>query len=65
MLQQPDDPESLVYLNNARSRLKADPNPLRIAVSLPVGKPRSPPKCCAALPKPKTRPANSASMVFR
>ncbi len=37
LLQEPDDPEAYIYLNNARSRLKGDAHPLRIAVSVPIG----------------------------
>jgi branched-chain amino acid transport system substrate-binding protein len=34
----PDDPETYIYLNNARSLNKHDAAPLRIAASLPMGK---------------------------
>ncbi len=38
LLQVPDDPETYVYLSNARSLIKNDAAPLRIAASLPMGK---------------------------
>jgi branched-chain amino acid transport system substrate-binding protein len=38
LLTTPDDPETYVYLNNARSLIKGEAAPLRIAASLPMGK---------------------------
>lgn len=38
LLERPDDPETAVYLNNARSLVQKTAHPLRIAVSLPMGK---------------------------
>jgi branched-chain amino acid transport system substrate-binding protein len=38
LLTTPDDPETYIYLNNARSLNKHDAAPLRIAASLPMGK---------------------------
>jgi branched-chain amino acid transport system substrate-binding protein len=38
LLTTPDDPETYVYLNNARSLIKGEAAPLRIAASLPIGK---------------------------
>jgi branched-chain amino acid transport system substrate-binding protein len=38
LIRVPDDPETYIYLNNARSLTKQDAAPLRIAASLPMGK---------------------------